>query len=156
MALLINLPKVKSQWDVANLRRLLNSVQAGIKTLEAIGTPVASYAFALESALLAALPPKLLFEFAEMNRLTELAVGNSSSDALIGAAPSPDGVARKILKLIEYVGRYAAHREQMETLHSTSKSEPSTSKSEEATRKRKGDGKPERKSTVAAVTSRKR
>ena len=85
-----------------------------------------------------------------------MAADEAPQDAPVLTTSTLDEAARKILKLIAYIGRYAAHQEQMETLHSTANPKTPTSRSENGASKQKSGTKDQHKSTVAAVTKKTR
>ena len=139
MAMLFNLPRVKSQADTTGLRGLLNIVQSSIQRMQALGAPLSEYALALEPVLHSSVPPNLIFDFTEAvsrssafdTDRTRYSPSNASASSAL-SAQAADGITA----LVDYLRRYTSHREQTALIlnrhpsssESNKSSEPQTNK----------------------------
>ena len=99
--------------------------------LEGIGNPLSAYALAFEPRLRVAVPTKLVFEFSEMKRLSQLAFSAAgTSQATTPDAPSE--AARFVTEFVEYLVRYTSHREENAAIDAANGEKPTEGRKKSA------------------------
>ena len=117
MSMLFTLSQVRSPIDTVGLRKLLSKIQAGIKSFEGLGNPLAAYALAFEPRLRAAVPSKLVYDVLRMKRLAKLA-SPATPESSAGDALSQS--AGFVSEFVDYLVRYTSRREESAAIDSAS------------------------------------